>query len=61
MTVKATPVTRRKFLKTGAMAAGAVTAGTIAMPQVSRAQTAVLKMRAPGARPTSSTRWPKTM
>jgi Ubiquitinol-cytochrome C reductase Fe-S subunit TAT signal len=32
MTVKATPVTRRKFLKTGAMAAGAVTAGTIAMP-----------------------------
>ena len=45
MTVKATPVTRRKFLKTGAMTAGAVTAGTIAMPQVSRAQTATLKMQ----------------
>ena len=45
MTVKASAVSRRKFLKTGAMAAGAVTAGTIAMPQVSRAQTAVLKMQ----------------
>jgi TRAP-type mannitol/chloroaromatic compound transport system substrate-binding protein len=38
-------VTRRKFLKTGAVAAGAVTAGTIAMPQVSRAQTTTLKMQ----------------
>ena len=38
-------VTRRKFLKTGALAAGAATAGSIAMPQVSRAQTATLKMQ----------------
>jgi TRAP-type mannitol/chloroaromatic compound transport system substrate-binding protein len=38
-------VTRRRFLKTGAVAAGAVTAGTIAMPQVSRAQTTTLKMQ----------------
>ena len=45
MTKKASAVSRRKFLKTGAMAAGAVTAGTIAMPQVSRAQTATLKMQ----------------
>jgi TRAP-type mannitol/chloroaromatic compound transport system substrate-binding protein len=38
-------VSRRKFLKTGAVAAGVATAGTIAMPQVSRAQTATLKMQ----------------
>ena len=45
MSKKASPVTRRKFLKTGALAAGAATAGTIAMPQVSRAQTVTLKMQ----------------
>src|SRR3990172_12958397 len=45
MSQKASPVTRRKFLKTGALAAGAATAGTIAMPQVSRAQTVTLKMQ----------------
>ena len=43
MRQKTSPVTRRKFLKTGALAAGAATAGTIAMPQVSRAQTVTLK------------------
>ena len=45
MSKKADSVTRRKFLKTGAIAAGAATAGTIAMPQVSRAQTVTLKMQ----------------
>ena len=45
MRQKANPVTRRKFLKTGALAAGAATAGTMAMPQVSRAQTVTLKMQ----------------
>lgn len=44
-------VTRRKFLKTGALAAGAATVGTVAMPQVSRAQTVTLKMQ---------TSWPAT-
>jgi len=43
MSEKASPVTRRKFLKTGALAAGAATVGTIAMPQVSRAQTVTWK------------------
>jgi TRAP-type mannitol/chloroaromatic compound transport system substrate-binding protein len=43
MSEKAASVTRRKFLKTGALAAGAATAGTIAMPQVSRAQTVTWK------------------
>ena len=51
MSKKANPVTRRKFLKTGALVAGAATAGSIAMPQVSRAQTATLKMQ---------TSWPAT-
>jgi TRAP-type mannitol/chloroaromatic compound transport system substrate-binding protein len=37
--------TRRKFLKVGALAAGAATVGTISMPQVSRAQTTTLKMQ----------------
>jgi len=45
MSKKADSVTRRKFLKTGAIAAGAATVGTIAMPQVSRAQTVTLKMQ----------------
>jgi TRAP-type mannitol/chloroaromatic compound transport system substrate-binding protein len=40
---KTNRVTRRKFLKTGAVAAGAATIGTVAMPQVSRAQTVNLK------------------
>ena len=43
MSANKSPVTRRKFLKTGALAAGAATAGTIAMPQVSRAQTVTWK------------------
>jgi TRAP-type mannitol/chloroaromatic compound transport system substrate-binding protein len=51
MSKKASPVTRRKFLKTGALVAGAATTGAIAMPQVSRAQTATLKMQ---------TSWPAT-
>ena len=38
-----TSVHRRTFLRTGALAAGAAAAGTIAMPQVSRAQTATWK------------------
>ena len=40
---KTNQVTRRKFLKTGAVAAGAATIGTVAMPQVSRAQTVNFK------------------
>jgi TRAP-type mannitol/chloroaromatic compound transport system substrate-binding protein len=39
-----TPVNRRRFLKGGALAAAA-TAGTVAMPNVSRAQTVTLKMQ----------------
>ncbi|MEO1282918.1 MAG: TRAP transporter substrate-binding protein [Pseudomonadota bacterium] len=38
-------VSRRKFLKGGAIAAGAATAGTVAMPNVSRAETTTLKMQ----------------
>jgi TRAP-type mannitol/chloroaromatic compound transport system substrate-binding protein len=38
-----TKVSRRRFMKTGALAAGAAAVGTVAMPQVSRAQTAVWK------------------
>jgi len=45
MSSKTSRVTRRKFLKTGAVAAGAATIGTIAMPQVSRAQTTTFKMQ----------------
>jgi TRAP-type mannitol/chloroaromatic compound transport system substrate-binding protein len=37
-------VSRRKFLKTGAVAAG-VAAGTVAMPNVSRAQTVTMKFQ----------------
>jgi TRAP-type mannitol/chloroaromatic compound transport system substrate-binding protein len=45
MSSKTSPVSRRKFLKTGAVAAGAATLGTVAMPQVSRAQTTTLRMQ----------------
>jgi TRAP-type mannitol/chloroaromatic compound transport system substrate-binding protein len=45
MTTKTSPVTRRRFLKTGAVVAGAATLGTVAMPQVSRAQTTTFKMQ----------------
>jgi TRAP-type mannitol/chloroaromatic compound transport system substrate-binding protein len=45
MSSKTNPVTRRKFLKTGAVVAGAATLGTVAMPQVSRAQTTTFKMQ----------------
>jgi TRAP-type mannitol/chloroaromatic compound transport system substrate-binding protein len=45
------PVSRRRFLKTGAVAAGAATLGTVAMPQVSRAQTTTLRLQ---------TSWPAT-
>jgi len=38
-------VSRRKFLKGGAIAATAATAGTVAMPNVSRAETVTLKMQ----------------
>ncbi|MEO1206762.1 MAG: TRAP transporter substrate-binding protein DctP [Pseudomonadota bacterium] len=44
-TSNAKNVSRRKFLKGGAIAAGAVTAGTVAMPNVSRAETTTLKMQ----------------
>jgi TRAP-type mannitol/chloroaromatic compound transport system substrate-binding protein len=42
---------RRKFLRTGALAAGAAATAGVAMPQVSRAQTVALKMQ---------TSWPAT-
>jgi TRAP-type mannitol/chloroaromatic compound transport system substrate-binding protein len=42
---KSTSVARRKFLKTGALAAGAAATGTLAAPQVSRAQTVTLRMQ----------------
>jgi TRAP-type mannitol/chloroaromatic compound transport system substrate-binding protein len=45
MRQKANPVSRRKFLKTGALAAGTAAVGTVAMPQISRAQTATLRMQ----------------
>jgi TRAP-type mannitol/chloroaromatic compound transport system substrate-binding protein len=45
-TSKPESVSRRKFLRTGALAAGAGTAGTLAMPQVSRAQTVSFKFQA---------------
>jgi TRAP-type mannitol/chloroaromatic compound transport system substrate-binding protein len=51
MSKKINPVTRRKFLKTSAVAASAAAVGTVAMPQVSRAQTATLRMQ---------TSWPAT-
>ncbi len=38
-------VSRRKFLKGTAVAAGVATAGTVAMPNVSRAETITLKMQ----------------
>ena len=38
-------VTRRKFLKTGAVAAGVAATGTVAMPNVSRAQTVNMKFQ----------------
>ncbi len=38
-------VSRRKFLKTGALAAGVAATGTVAMPNVSRAETVTLKMQ----------------
>ena len=43
MSTQKSSVSRRKFLKTGAVAAGAATLGTVAMPQVSRAQTVTWK------------------
>ena len=43
MTKDMKTVSRRRFLKTGAVAAGAATVGTVAMPQVSRAQTVTWK------------------
>src|SRR5262245_35652085 len=43
MSSQTSRVTRRKFLKTGAVAAGAATIGTVAMPQISRAQTVNFK------------------
>ena len=45
MSSRTKSLSRRKFLKTGALAVGAVGAGTVAMPQVSRAQTATLRMQ----------------
>ena len=45
MARKENPVSRRRFLKTGALAAGTAAIGTVAMPQISRAQTTTLKMQ----------------
>lgn len=42
---EAAKASRRKFLKTGGLAAGAAAVGTFAMPSVSRAQTVTLKMQ----------------
>lgn len=39
------PVSRRKFLKGSALAAGVAATGTVAMPNVSRAETVTLKMQ----------------
>ena len=41
----ATTTSRRKFLKGGAIAAGTAVAGTVAMPNVSRAQTVKMKFQ----------------
>jgi TRAP-type mannitol/chloroaromatic compound transport system substrate-binding protein len=38
-------VTRRRFLKTGAVAAGVTAIGGVAMPQISRAQTTTFRMQ----------------
>ena len=43
-TTEGKSVSRRKFLKGSAIAVGAAT-GTLAMPQISRAQTATFKMQ----------------
>jgi TRAP-type mannitol/chloroaromatic compound transport system substrate-binding protein len=45
MSNRTNSVSRRKFLKTGAVAAGAATLGTVAMPQVSRAQTTTFRLQ----------------
>jgi TRAP-type mannitol/chloroaromatic compound transport system substrate-binding protein len=45
MSRKSNPVTRRRFLKTGAVAAGATAIGAVAMPQISRAQTTTFRMQ----------------
>ncbi|MCZ6533846.1 MAG: twin-arginine translocation signal domain-containing protein, partial [SAR324 cluster bacterium] len=39
-------LSRRKFLRGGALAAGVVAAGAVAAPNIARAQTAVLKVQA---------------
>ena len=45
MKKEASSVTRRRFLKTGAIAAGTAAVGTVAMPQISRAQTTTFKIQ----------------
>lgn len=45
MTIEKSNVSRRKFLKTGAVAAGVAAAGTVAMPNISRAQTTKFKFQ----------------
>jgi TRAP-type mannitol/chloroaromatic compound transport system substrate-binding protein len=45
MSRKSSQVSRRRFLKTGAVAAGATAIGAVAMPQISRAQTATFRMQ----------------
>lgn len=44
-TPEATKVSRRKFIKSGAIAAGVAATGTVAMPNVSRAQTVKMKFQ----------------
>jgi TRAP-type mannitol/chloroaromatic compound transport system substrate-binding protein len=51
MRTDAKSLSRRKFLRAGALAAGAAATGTVGFPQVSRAQTVTLKMQ---------TSWPAT-
>jgi TRAP-type mannitol/chloroaromatic compound transport system substrate-binding protein len=43
MSNNAQSISRRKLLKSGALAAGAAATATVAMPQVSRAQTVTWK------------------
>jgi TRAP-type mannitol/chloroaromatic compound transport system substrate-binding protein len=51
MRTDAKSLSRRKFLRAGALAVGAAATGTVGFPQVSRAQTVTLKMQ---------TSWPAT-
>ena len=51
------PASKRRRFLTGATAVAAGAAATVAMPNVSRAQTVTLKMQGAWGPPTSSTTW----